>query len=61
MQYELINQTRALLVVPLRSGASLHIGPGKQTGPVEDFEITGSEKIAKMQKLGLLKVVLASQ
>lgn len=61
MQYQLINQTRTLLVVPLRSGAAVHVGPGQKSGPVEEIELADNDKIAKLKRLGMLSVVAAKK
>lgn len=61
MQYQLINKTRTLLVIPLRSGAAVHVGPGQRSGPVEEIELADNDKVAKMKRLGMLNVVAAQQ
>jgi hypothetical protein len=60
MRYQLVNQTRALLIVPLRSGVSLHIAPGKKSTPVEELDLANNQKIAKLKNLGMLSVVPAT-
>ena len=61
MQYRLTNQTRSLLVIPMRSGIALHVAPGQKSEPVEEYEIEGNSKIAKLQKLGMVSVVPAGR
>jgi hypothetical protein len=50
----LTNRGKQLLVVPLNSGATIHLAPGESSSPIEDLEINGNEKVAKLLRTNLI-------
>jgi hypothetical protein len=56
MRIALINQTKQLLIITLNSGTTLHIPPGASSDQVEELEINGHAKIAKLLQSGAVSI-----
>ncbi|HEV2708109.1 MAG TPA: hypothetical protein VGV59_19490 [Pyrinomonadaceae bacterium] len=54
MAYTITNLTRHLLVLPLNSGATLHLAPGETSGTVEDYELVNNAKVDKLMSQGMI-------
>jgi hypothetical protein len=56
----IVNRTKALLILTLNSGVTLHLAPGQRSAPVDAREIADSDKIDKLLKNGTIAVVSAA-
>ena len=56
----IVNRTKALLILTLNSGVTLHLAPGQRSAPVDTREIADSDKIEKLLKNGTIAVVSAT-
>ena len=56
MAVTISNQAAHLLILQLNSGKALYLAPRQSSGPVDDLEISGNEKIAKLLRGSLIAV-----
>ena len=54
MAYTITNLTKHLLVLPLNSGATLHLAPGETSNAVEDYELVKNAKVEKLMSQGMI-------
>jgi len=54
MAYKIANHAKHLLIVELNSGETVHLAPGELSDSIEDVEIDGNEKVAKLLKMNLI-------
>lgn len=52
MATTITNRSRQLLVVPLNSGATLHLAPGEEAAGVDPVEVKNNAAIQKMSQKG---------
>jgi hypothetical protein len=52
MAFNIANRSRQLLVVPLNSGATVHLAPGEETSGVDPIEVKNNATIQKMAQKG---------
>jgi hypothetical protein len=53
----ILNRTKALLILTLNSGVTLHLAPGQRSAPVDAREIADRDKIEKLLKNGMITFV----
>jgi len=51
------NNAKHLLLVPLSSRATLHLGPGEVSAPVSDSEVNQNPKVTKLASSGLISIL----
>jgi len=54
MAYKIANHAKHLLIVELNSGETVHLAPDELSNSIEDVEIDGNEKVAKLLKMNLI-------
>jgi hypothetical protein len=54
--FTITNQARHLLICTLNSGRTIHLGPAEISEPLEDLEMSGNHKIAKLVRTGLVSI-----
>lgn len=52
MAMNLTNRSKQLLVVPLNSGAAIHLAPGEETVGIDPIEIKNNATVQKMVQKG---------
>lgn len=52
MATSITNRSRQLLVVPLNSGATVHLAPGEETSGIDPIEVKNNAAIQKMAQKG---------
>jgi hypothetical protein len=50
------NQAKYLVLVPMPSRTTVHLGPGESSGPLPDTDVNQNLKLDKMVKAGLIRV-----
>lgn len=55
MPINMTNRSKQLLVIPLNSGATVHLAPGEETG-VDPIEVKNNAAVEKMAQRGWLSV-----
>lgn len=48
------NRSKQLLIISLNSGDSLHLAPGEESDPVEDYQLDNNEKVEKLKSQNLI-------
>jgi hypothetical protein len=56
MPVRLTNKDTQLMIVPLRSGITLHLAPSETSQPIDELETNANDKVGKLVRLGLLEI-----
>jgi hypothetical protein len=56
VQVTIRNQARHLLICTLNSGKTIHLAPAETSQPLQQLEINGNDKIAKLVRTGLVAI-----
>jgi hypothetical protein len=54
MAVTITNRASHLLIVPLNDGQALYLAPGETSRPVEERQVSGNEKVAKLSRGSLV-------
>lgn len=54
MAFRIKNISHQLLIVSLNSGKTVYLAPRESSHPIEELEISGNEKVAKLLKANLV-------
>ncbi len=54
MAVTLTNQAKHLLIVQLNDGGSVYLAPGETSGPLDEAQLSGSERLERMLREGLI-------
>ncbi|MBI3803975.1 MAG: hypothetical protein HY282_09475 [Nitrospirae bacterium] len=52
MSVRMMNRSRQLLVIPLNSGATLHLAPGEAAAGIDSIEVKNNATLQKMAQKG---------
>ncbi|MCG3111982.1 MAG: hypothetical protein MCM46_09205 [Candidatus Manganitrophus sp. SB1] len=56
MPMNITNRSKQLLVIPLNSGATLHLAPGEEAGGIDPIETKNNSTLEKMAQRGWVSV-----
>ena len=56
MAVKITNRAGHLLIIPLNSGATIHLASGEVSEPVEEYELESNEHVSKLLAGELIRV-----
>ncbi len=61
MPMKITNRSRQLLVIPLNSGATIHVAPGEEAVGIDPIEVKNNPALEKMVRRGWASVAESAE